>query len=81
MKNEMENLSFEEALEKLETLVRQLESGQIKLEEAIKAYEEGCALEKVCEDKLKTAQMKVEKLILDKQGIPQGVEPLDADKE
>ncbi len=81
MSKEITNLSFEEALAKLETLVGQLESGQIKLEEAIKAYEEGCALKKVCEDKLKDAQMKVEKLVLDKQGNPEKTEPLDADKE
>ena len=81
MSKEVNNLSFEEALEKLETLVSQLESGQIKLEEAIKAYEEGCALKKVCEKQLKDAQMKVEKLVLDKQGNPEKTEPLDADKE
>ncbi len=81
MQKEIEKLSFEEAMEKLETLVHQLESGQIKLEDAIRAYEEGCQLKQVCEEKLKRAQMKVEKLILDKQGTPQSVEPLDANPE
>lgn len=71
------NLTFEEALEKLEKIVAQLESGQIKLEDAVKVYEEGTRLKKLCEEKLAKAQMKVEKLVLDKQGEPVSSEPLD----
>lgn len=55
-------LSFEEALQKLETLVRELESGRIKLDDAVAAYEQATTLKKFCEDKLKAAQLKIEKL-------------------
>jgi len=79
MSEKIKDLSFEEALEKLEKIVSQLESGQIKLEDAIKVYEEGVQLKKLCEKKLSDAQMKVEKLVLNKQGHPTGIEPLDTD--
>ena len=77
MSEKINELSFEEALEKLETIVSQLESGQIKLDDAVKVYEQGNQLKKICEEKLKNAQMKVEKLLLDKQGTPVSTEPLD----
>lgn len=77
MSEKINELSFEQALEKLENIVSQLESGQIKLEDAVKVYEEGNQLKKICEEKLKNAQMKVEKLLLDKQGEPTSSEPLD----
>ena len=77
MSEKINELSFEQALEKLENIVSQLESGQIKLEDAVKVYEEGNQLKKICEEKLKNAQMKVEKLLLDKQGEPIPSEPLD----
>lgn len=77
MSEKIKELSFEQALEKLENIVLQLESGQIKLEDAVKVYEEGNQLKKICEEKLKNAQMKVEKLLLDKQGKPISSEPLD----
>ena len=78
MQKKVENISFEEALKELESIVQQLESGQVKLEEAVTAYEKGVKMQKICEEKLKSAQMKVEKLILDKSGTPVGKEPLDA---
>lgn len=62
MKNNLEKLSFEEALQQLETLVRDLESGRIKLEEAVETYEKAVALKKFCECKLKEAQLKIEKI-------------------
>lgn len=77
MSEKINELSFEQALEKLENIVSQLESAQIKLEDAVKVYEEGNQLKKICEEKLKNAQMKVEKLLLDKQGEPISSEPLD----
>ena len=48
---EFENLSFEEALQKLENIVRDLEGGRIKLDDAVEAYEKAVALKKFCEDK------------------------------
>ena len=55
-------ISFEEALAQLESIVRELESGKIKLDDAVSAYEKATALKKFCEDKLKAAQLKVEKI-------------------
>lgn len=59
----VEKLSFEAALEELESIVRNLESGKITLEESISAYERGVALKNHCESKLKDAQMKIEKIM------------------
>ena len=81
MQKEVKNISFEEALKELESIVQKLESGQVKLEEAVAAYEKGVQMQKICEEKLKEAQMKVEKLILDKEGNHKGKEPLDANIE
>ena len=81
MQKKVENISFEEALTELESIVQKLESGQVKLEEAVEAYEKGVQMQKICEEKLKEAQMKVEKLILNKEGKPVGKEPLDATAE
>ena len=77
MSEKIKELSFEQALEKLEKIVNQLESGQTKLEDAVKVYEEGIQLKKLCEKKLSDAQMKVEKLVLNKQSQPTTIEPLD----
>jgi exodeoxyribonuclease VII small subunit len=60
--SEINDLSFEEALEKLETIVRDLENGQVSLNESVKYYEEGSKLMKYCEKKLTDARMKVEKI-------------------
>lgn len=64
----IENLSFEEALVKLENIVRELESGRIKLDDAVSAYEKAVALKKLCSDKLKAATLKVEKIEISKDG-------------
>ena len=60
--SEINDLSFEEALEKLEAIVRDLENGQVSLNESVKYYEEGSKLMKYCEKKLTDARMKVEKI-------------------
>lgn len=57
-------MSFEDALAELEEIVRALEGGKGKLEEAIGAYERGAQLKAHCEKKLKEAQAKVEKISL-----------------
>lgn len=61
---DVSTLSFEEALAELETIVRSLESGQGKLDQAITAYERGELLKAHCEKKLKEAQDKIEKIKL-----------------
>ena len=55
-------LSFEDALRQLEDIVKELESGQSKLDEAIGAYERGSLLKAHCEAKLREAQARVERI-------------------
>ncbi len=57
-------LSFEDALAQLETIVRGLEEGSGKLDDAIQAYERGAALKRHCEAKLQEARMRVERIVL-----------------
>ncbi len=66
-------LSFEDALAQLQELVKRLEKGESKLEEAIRAYERGAHLKRHCEAKLREAQLKVEKIVLGDDGSPSAV--------
>lgn len=60
----MENkLSFEQALSRLELIVKQLESGETELEKSIELFEEGIKLSALCSSLLKSAQQKVEILV------------------
>lgn len=61
-------LSFEAALAKLETIVDSMESGDVPLAELLAKYEEGSKLLKVCEGRLKEAELKIEKLKKTKEG-------------
>ena len=61
-------LKFESAVEKLETIVRKLESGDLNLEESLKSFEEGIGLARVCEKLLQEAKGKVEQLIKKESG-------------
>ena len=56
-------LSFEDALAELDKIVGELESGKVKLNEAIGAYERGAKLKRHCEAKLTEAKAKVEKIV------------------
>lgn len=58
----MSKISFEEALNELEKIAEKLERGQLSLEDAIKAYERGMELKKICADRLKEAEGKIEVL-------------------
>jgi exodeoxyribonuclease VII small subunit len=75
----IKKLSFEDALEALEEIVTRLESGDIGLEESIEVYTRGTLLKRHCEDKLKTAQAKIEKITLDEAGKPSGRRPFDSE--
>lgn len=66
--NEINDLNFEEAIAQLEAIVRELESGRIKLDDAVLAYEKAVALKKLCENKLKDAQLKIEKIEISPNG-------------
>jgi exodeoxyribonuclease VII small subunit len=59
---------FEEALQQLEAIVSRMEEGDLPLEEALKAFEEGVRLAKLCSKKLDEAERKVEKLTRDEAG-------------
>ena len=56
-------MSFEDALNELQALVKTLERGESKLEEAIQAYERGDALKRHCDNKLREAQLKVDRIV------------------
>jgi len=73
---DISELSFEDALKELEAIVKQLEQGQVKLDEAITAYERGALLKKHCEQKLAEAKMKVEKIVFSADGTV-GTQPAD----
>jgi len=57
-----ENLQFEEAIEKLESIIERIESEQIPLEELLKDYEEGTKLLKLCRNRIDGARQKVDKI-------------------
>lgn len=69
-------ITFEDALAQLENIVRELEAGKIKLDDAVEAYEKATALKKFCEQKLQAAQLKIEKINVSDNGIINTV-PLD----
>ena len=60
--NESNPESFESAMEQLETLVSRMESGELSLEESLKAFEKGVHLTRFCQDQLKNAELKVQEL-------------------
>jgi exodeoxyribonuclease VII small subunit len=59
----MKKKSFEDALEKLEDITRELEEGDLSLEESLKHFDEGVKLAEYCNSKLSDAQKKVEILM------------------
>ena len=61
---EQKELTFEEALSRLEEIVRALESGQSKLEDSLALYEEGIRLSRACNEKLDSAEQKIKVLSL-----------------
>ena len=71
-------LSFEDALKRLETIVHRLESSEASLEESIELYGEGDRLRKQCEARLQAAQARIEKITLGPDGNPRGSQPFDA---
>lgn len=74
---DVKQLSFERAIEELESIVRRLEDGKVPLEESVAIYERGEALKRRCEDLLRQAEARVEKITTDSAGAVSGTEPLD----
>jgi len=71
-------LSFEDALKRLETIVHRLESGEASLDESISLYAEGDRLRSQCEKRLQDAQARIEKITLGPDGSPRGTQTFDA---
>lgn len=71
------DMSFEEAMAELDDVVRQLESGQVDLENSIALYERGAVLKAHCVGKLKAAEEKVAAITLNADGQPTGTKPVD----
>ena len=68
MEAKLANLSFEEALSRLEGVVEAMESGDVPLAELLAKFEEGSKLLQQCETRLKEAELKIEQLKKQKEG-------------
>jgi len=77
---DVQALSFEQAMQELEQIVDRLERGDVELEESITIYERGEALKARCDALLKQAEAKVEKITVDSEGNPTGTEPMASDE-
>lgn len=76
---DIKTLTFERALEELESIVKRLEEGRVPLEESVAIYERGEVLKKRCEELLKHAEARVERITTDASGRPTGTAPLDVE--
>jgi exodeoxyribonuclease VII small subunit len=73
-----EEMSFEGALKRLEEVVGELESGRLSLEDSLARFEEGVRLSKLCQRKLKSVELRIEKLVADNGNL--STRPLDEDE-
>ena len=74
----VDQLSFEDALKRLEEIVRTLEKGDAPLDQSIELYQEGDRLRRHCEARLKDAQARIEQIAFGSDGKPAGLKPFDA---
>ena len=77
--DDIAQLPFERAIEELESIVKRLEEGKVPLEESVAIYERGEALKRRCEELLRAAEARVDKISLDAAGKPTGTAPLDVE--
>ena len=70
-------LSFEDALKRLDEIVRLLEKGEAPLDQSIELYQEGDRLKRHCEARLKAAQARIEQIAFGADGKPAGVTAFD----
>jgi len=77
--SDIAKMPFERAIAELESIVGRLEEGKVPLEESVAIYERGEALKARCEDLLRQAEARVEKITLGSNGKPTGSEPLDVE--
>ena len=73
----VDEMSFEEAMHELESVVTQLDRGDVELDKSIALYERGVKLKARCEAELKRAEEKVAAITLDGDGTPTGTTPVD----
>lgn len=74
---DLTTLTFERAIEELESIVKRLEDGKVPLEESVAIYERGEALKRRCDELLRQAEARVDKITTDADGQAVGTEPLD----
>jgi exodeoxyribonuclease VII small subunit len=74
---DVRTLSFERAMEELESIVTRLEGGKVPLEESVTIYERGESLKRRCEELLRQAEARVDRITTDADGRVTGTEPLD----
>jgi exodeoxyribonuclease VII small subunit len=70
-------LPFERAMQELEHIVSELEKGAVTLDDSVRLYARGKALQERCEKLLADAEARVEKISLGENGAPTGITPLD----
>ena len=74
---DIQKMPFERAIEELESIIKRLEDGKVPLAESVEIYERGEALKRRCEELLKAAEARVEKITAGGDGKAKGSEPLD----
>ena len=67
--DELMELSFEALLKRLEQVLAELESGRLSLEESLSRFEEGMRLRQLCEKKLRSVELRMEKLVQENGGL------------
>jgi len=77
-RKEISTMSFEEALAELQALVKELEKGEGRLDEAVETYKRGIGLKEHCERKLREAQEKIAKIVVSPDGTVRA-DPVDLD--
>lgn len=72
-----QNVSFEQAIDQLQTIVKKLESGDVSLEDSLKQFEEGVRLSRFCQSYLSQAEKKIEVLVQGKADADSSLKPFD----
>lgn len=68
-KSESGTINFEQALTELEKIVKELEGGSLSLEKSLELFERGVKLARLCKEKLAAAELKITKLVKEKEGV------------
>ncbi len=76
LNSDIKVMSFEIASEKLEAIIRKLESGEASLEETLALYDRGVLLRDHCEKKLRASEKKVEMILSKESGVAEKAEPM-----